>query len=80
MMRLSLLLSLLTTRNSISPLRSSATAGYRGWSDPLDSHELESILHTFSGKGTTLGFPSASGVIVSEWEFLIRLLGLSLPK
>ena len=29
-------------------------------------HEAGLLLRTFSGKGTTLGFPSASGVIVSE--------------
>ena len=38
------------------------------------------ILGTFSGKGTTLGFPAASGVTVLEWEFFARLLGLSLPN
>ena len=40
--------------------------------------EVQNSLVTFSGKGTTLVFPSVSGERV--WEFFIRLLGLSLPN
>lgn len=79
MIRLSLVLSLLTTRNSISPLRSSMTAGYDGVRTWLCAPRVPNT-RTFSGNGTTLGLLSASGVIVDECEFLMRFLGLSLPS